>query len=214
MLEKSSQKQKVYDFLSEQLNNGTLKKNDKLSEQYFAEKLNISRTPVREALFKLAADGILEHIPQKGFRIKEITAEDAKNIYELIGTLDGKVAVLAGPFLDEVDYTNMQFLIEAMDAAIKNKLYTKYNELQHQFHDVYLMKSPNKVICETLEKYKRFFIDRTYNIDNREIQDILLQTNEEHRTILFYFKEGEYTELRDFIENQHWRMESAQYDRW
>ncbi|MBO0476051.1 GntR family transcriptional regulator [Vagococcus sp. DIV0080] len=214
MINSSSQKEKVYLFLTEQLRNGELQKKDKLSEQYFAEKLNISRTPVREALFQLAADGILEHTPRKGFKIKEITEKNREDIYELIGTLDGKSAFLAGPHLTESDFKHMQFLIETMNSAIKNELYTKYNELQREFHNVYQSKCQNDLIFENLEKYNRFFIDENYNINSSQIQEILYKTNSEHQKILDYFIAGDFITLREFIEKIHWRIEGAKYDTW
>lgn len=210
-----SQKRNIYNFISEEISSGKLTRSDKLTEQYIAEKLNISRTPVREALFQLASDGVLEHTPRKGFKIKKLSQQDAKNIYQLIGLLDAKAAILSIPYLDENDFSNMQFLIDTMNSAIKNKLHTKYNALQRQFHNVYIFKCQNKILIDSLEKYKDFFIGNEYcNINSNEIQDLLLKTNEEHQKILEYFKENDLTALRDFIENVHWNIESAQYDIW
>lgn len=210
-----SQKQHIYNFISDEISNGKLNRNDKLTEQYIAEKLNISRTPVREALFQLTADGLLEHTPRKGFRIKKLSQQDAKDIYQLIGLLDAKAAILSIPHLDENDFSNMQFLIDAMTSAIRNKLYTKYNELQDQFHDMYILKCQNKILIDSLEKHKNFFIGNKYcNIEPEEIQEMLLKTNKEHQKILELFKEKDSTNLRIFIENVHWSVENAQYDIW
>ncbi|MGO3733238.1 MAG: GntR family transcriptional regulator [Vagococcus sp.] len=207
-------KEKIYNFISEEIILGNLNKNDKLTEQYIAEKLNISRTPVREALFQLTADDILEHTPRKGFKIKDLSKKDMEDIYEIIGLCDGKIASLTIDSLTNKDYATMSFLIESMDSAIKNKLYTKYNELQSQFHNVYITKCSNEKLVHEILKKKKVFIGKCHNIDPCSIQDTLYRTNREHQTILNLFIEKNTTELRSYLENTHWHIDNAQYDIW
>lgn len=210
-----SQKQHIYNFISREISHGMLEYNGRLTEQYITEKLEISRTPVREALFQLAADGILEHTPRKGFRIKKLTQAEVVEIYELIGVLDGKAAGLALPKLTEEDFSNMQFLVDAMDSAIKNKMYTKYNELQLEFHQVYTRKCGNQSLINALDKYKQAFLGVTYkNIPGAAIQATLYETNEEHKEIVSLLKAKEVIKLRLFIEELHWGGERAKYDIW
>ena len=57
-----------------------------------AKRLNISRTPVREALIQLTAEGVLENRARKGFVIKSISEKDVGEIYAVIGVLDGYAA--------------------------------------------------------------------------------------------------------------------------
>ncbi|WP_314060732.1 GntR family transcriptional regulator [uncultured Vagococcus sp.] len=215
MAEVISQKQHIYNFISREISHGNLEYNSRLTEQYITDKLKISRTPVREGLFQLAADGILEHTPRKGFRIKKLTQEEVVEIYEIIGVLDGKAAALALPKLAEEDFANMQYLIDAMNSAIKNELYTKYNELQLEFHQVYTNKCGNQSLIQGLEKYKHAFLGITYkNIPAAAIQATLYETNQEHQEILALFKAKEVMKLRLFIEDLHWSGERAQYDIW
>ena len=81
----------VYDFISNQLTLGNIKRSDRITEQYLVDNLGISRTPVREALVKLTADGILEHVPRKGYKVKSYNKKDVQELYTLIGVLDGKI---------------------------------------------------------------------------------------------------------------------------
>ncbi|MBP1042596.1 GntR family transcriptional regulator [Vagococcus sp. BWB3-3] len=210
-----SQKQHIYNFISSEISQGNLEYNGRLTEQYITDKLTISRTPVREALFQLAADGVLEHTPRKGFRIKKLSQEEVMEIYQLIGVLDGKAAELSLPQLTEEDFSTMQFLIDAMKSSINNKLYTKYNELQLQFHQVYTAKCGNQSLITALEKYKQSFLGTTYkNIPGAAIQATLHETNEEHQEILALLKKKEAMKLRQFIEDVHWCGERAKYDIW
>lgn len=59
--------EQVYDYIIRQIQLGELSKGSKLSESDLIEQLSISRTPIREALIQLSADGILENVQRKGF---------------------------------------------------------------------------------------------------------------------------------------------------
>lgn len=208
-------KEKVYNFISEQLTSGRLQRSDRLTEQYLADHLGISRTPIREALLQLAADDILEREPRKGFKLKRYSEQDVEELYELIGILDGRVAQLALPLLTGEDFANMNFFIDSMYSAIDLELYTKYNELQEQFHDVYIKKCKNSLLKNELYNKKKIFIGKSYcRVDKDIIKDLLCTTNEEHETILALFKDQKDFEVRHFLETIHWNKKNARYDIW
>ena len=66
-----------------------------IRDRQICDALGVSRTPVREALIQLAADGYLENVPRKGFYVKRVTEDSAREIVEIIGPLDGRAALLA-----------------------------------------------------------------------------------------------------------------------
>ncbi len=205
----------VYKFISEQVTNGTLKKGDRLIETTIADQIGLSRTPVREALLELSATGIVERMPNKGFTLKDYTFKETQEIYQLIGVLDGKVAELTCDLLTEEDYAHMNFLISSMYAAIDNKLYTKYNELQEEFHNIYIAKCPNKTISKELDNRKKFFIGKAFLHTNPNlIQSILNETNDEHQVILDLFKAHKKHEVRHYLEDIHWAPNKSTFDQW
>lgn len=205
----------VYNFISEQLTTGKLKRTDHITEQYLADNLGISRTPIREALLLLAADSILEREPRKGYRIKVYTQQDVEELYVLIGTLEGKIAELAIDHLTTADYDLMKFTIDSMYSAIEHKLYTKYNELQKQFHAIYVQKCPNQVLRQELANAKRTFIGKNYlHQGQADTQKILRTTNKEHEKIEQLFEAHQVAELRHYLETTHWSATTAQYDVW
>jgi DNA-binding GntR family transcriptional regulator len=63
-------------------------------EQEFADGLNLSRTPVREALLRLQAEGLLELIPRHGARVLPVSADDMREIYEVLTALESMAAEL------------------------------------------------------------------------------------------------------------------------
>lgn len=76
-------KQLVYDFVVEGICNGSLPANSAIVEQELSTKLNVSRTPVREALRQLEQDGLVTHFSSQGTFVKEVTEQDITEIYEL-----------------------------------------------------------------------------------------------------------------------------------
>ena len=84
-----SLKDHVYDYIVKMIDMDMIGNEGKLSEQHICDALDVSRTPVREALIQLAADGYLENIPRRGFFIKRIDENSARNILEIMGPLEG-----------------------------------------------------------------------------------------------------------------------------
>lgn len=208
-------KEKVYNLISEQLTSGKLNRSDRITEQYLVDHLGISRTPIREALLQLSYEDILEHEPRKGFKLKSYSERDVEELYELIGVLDGKIAQTALPFLSEGDFSLMKFLIESMNSAIEHELYTKYNELQEQFHNIYIQKCQNSLLAKEICNKKKIFIGKAYyRVDKDKIQDILRVTNQEHETIFHLLQDKKGTEVRRFLEITHWSKENSRYDIW
>ena len=208
-------KEKVYNFISEQVTLGNLTPTDKITERFLSDNVGLSRTPIREALLQLASENILEREPRKGFKLKQYSQEEVENIYEIIGTLDGKIAYETCEKLTQEDYSVMQFLIDSMYSSIKNGLYTKYNELQESFHNVYISLSTNSIMVQELKNKKKIFVGKNYKrITPETIQNLLKTTNDEHQTILNLFKNHQKNEVRKYLEEIHWNKSNARYDIW
>ena len=78
----STIKQQVYEIIKENILAGKLKPGEWLQESKLAESLNVSRSPVREALKELVGEGLLENIPNKGVFVKVLSIKDIYNIFE------------------------------------------------------------------------------------------------------------------------------------
>ena len=206
-----SLKDHVYNYIVEQINNGNLLPGKKVNENHIIESLSVSRTPVREALIQLTSEGLLENIPRKGFVIKELTKEEAKETYFIIGALDGLAASLASPFLTEKDIKEMEFYIQSIDLAINTENYRMYDKMQEAFHGVYHNLCPNKsLVGLLLQLEKKFLKNLGENDSSDKVKEMLCQLNNEHRTILEFFKKGNIAELERFLKEVHWNMQRAE----
>lgn len=206
-------KDRVYQFLSEKISNGELSKEDKITEAFLAENLGMSRTPIREALIQLDAEGIIAKAANKGYYLKKLTLEEVNQLYQCIGFLDGKAATLALPHLTKDDKRQMHYLLDVMYAAIKNGMYTKYNELQMEFHDIYIQKCGNNILIQELNRLKQSFVGKSYALSSSEqLAEVLNATNDEHKVILDLFDKGDPQALENYISSTHWSESHAKFD--
>ncbi|RUL51890.1 MULTISPECIES: GntR family transcriptional regulator [Lysinibacillus] len=205
-----SLKDHVYNYIVEQINNGSLIADKKVNENAISESLNVSRTPVREALIQLASEGLLENVPRKGFVIKSLTKEEAKETYFIIGTLDGQAASLAVPLLTEKHMKEMEFYIQSIDLAIDSDNLSMYHKMQQAFHEVYLSVCPNKSLVNLLLQLQKKFLKDFTHLDPEFTKKKLTETNNEHRKMLEFFKDKKANELEKFMRDVHWNMEKAE----
>ncbi len=98
---------------------GEIEPGARLGEVELAEQLGVSRTPVREALRRLAADGLVEVLPNRGARVAQWTPEDLDEIYELRALLESHGAARAAVRIDAAEVAVLGKLCDDMDACVR-----------------------------------------------------------------------------------------------
>jgi DNA-binding GntR family transcriptional regulator len=122
-------------------------------EREFAEELNLSRTPVREALLKLQGEGLLELIPRHGARVLPVSAVDMQEIYDVLTALES----MAGEILTRRKPTRaeMRPLSEAsraMATALENDDLDAWARADENFHRQLLQLAGNTVLIQTVQQ--------------------------------------------------------------
>ncbi len=206
-------KDHVYNYISKQISNGKLSPNEKINEQDICNVLNVSRTPVREALIQLSSDGYLENIPGKGLRVKKMDEQRAKDLYEIIGLIDGYIASKVVNEMTENDLKEMELIANNLDFYINSKQYQKYQQLQDSFHEIYIQKYKNKEMIKTLNNIKKNFMRGNLTYLQKESEHKILSiTNKQHYEIIGLFRKKDANKLNYFIKNIHWSTSTARYD--
>ena len=198
-------KDHVYDYIAAQIRAGELTPGQRVNENIICEELGVSRTPVREALIQLAAEGVLENQARKGFTIYSMTEKDIREIYSVIGLLDGYAAQQACDVLTKQDLADMAFYIETMDLAIHSRNLEMYHKQQESFHQIYINKCGNSVLIDSIRQMKNKLLKKTYFDDEAgTTRDALLKTNSEHRTLLQLFEARDKNGLFLYLSETHW----------
>ncbi|MCH6264193.1 MULTISPECIES: GntR family transcriptional regulator [Neobacillus] len=210
-MEYLSLKDHVYNYIVDQINSGKLLAGAKLNENNICESLQVSRTPVREALIQLASEGLIDNVPRKGFVIKSLTKEEAEETYFIIGALDGLAASLAAPLLTEKHLSEMDFYIQSIDLALNTENYRMYDKMQEAFHGVYLSVCPNKSLVNLLLQWEKKFLKNLGEAGSQDgLKEKLLQTNNEHRKMLELFKSKDTAELERLLKEVHWNPKKVE----
>ncbi|MCT4620198.1 MAG: GntR family transcriptional regulator [Marinisporobacter sp.] len=208
-----SLKNHVYNYISEKINEGTLTPNEKINEQLICKELQISRTPVREALIQLSTEGYLENIPRRGFRVKLIDEKKAMELYMLIGSLEGLAASLAINFITNKEISHMKKLVITMDKFIASELYNNYYKIQTEFHNIFINLCNNEELIRLLHQLKRSFIRQSYmEKATVDFVSILKKTNDEHKKIIELFESKDKKNLESYLRDVHWNTKNAIFD--
>lgn len=208
-------KEHVYDYIAARIESGELSAGDRVSEQTICDAMGVSRTPVREALIQLASDGYLDNQPRRGFRVRGFDCQNAIEVFEIMGPLDGQAAFLACPLLTKDDVAQLRFHVGSMDLAIDSGLITKYDDIQREFHRTYTQRCGNARLIKLIDQMERHFIKRDYgSVEQETARELLRKANAEHRRILELFEAKDADGLRSYIRDTHWNTENAPFTVW
>lgn len=110
---KQNQTQIAYDYILNKITENKIPQGYPVIEEDFAQQLNMSRTPVREAIKLLSVEGFIDIFPRKGAFVKVLSAQDISDCYEMIEAIEGMIAYLAAknPSEEIIDQLN-QYLDE------------------------------------------------------------------------------------------------------
>lgn len=152
----------IVDSLKEAIATGRLKPGEKISETKLSEDLGISRTPLREAIQTLEAEGFLKVIPRKGAVVSDFSRKDIENIYDIKATLEGLAARLATENLTEAKIQkleNMNGQLKALTLKGESSV-GRFFKLHNEFHDIFLQAGNNdrlyQLNCHLMDPFKRF----------------------------------------------------------
>jgi DNA-binding GntR family transcriptional regulator len=135
-------REQVFEEIQRAILEKRLKPGDHIRENELTDALQVSRTPVREALVLLERDGLVEISPNRGCFVREFDAHDIREIFELRTALENLTAQLIVDRLQEIDFHYLEELIRQQEESIAVHALTRVGELDLEFHR-YLVKLAN-----------------------------------------------------------------------
>ncbi|KAF0816676.1 Transcriptional regulator, GntR family [Bacillus sp. ZZV12-4809] len=113
-------RERVYLHIKDLILDGEFKAGDRLVERELAERLNISRTPIREALFRLESQGFVKTVPRKGVIVADISEKEIIEVFTILSSLEVLAAKLAVQKLDEGMESKFTDSIQKVKEYLKN----------------------------------------------------------------------------------------------
>lgn len=135
-----------------------IKPGERLTEEGIASKLNLSRTPVRNAIPLLAAEGLLEPVGRRGYRVKRFGEFESWQALELRGLMEGYAAAqLASKGLDEAVLAQLDACLEEGDRIFEKRHLDaedegRYGEMNGQFHKLILDACDSPLLHSLLDR--------------------------------------------------------------
>lgn len=141
---------KAYLKIKNDIIDGKFEPGEELTETSLAEMLSISRTPVRQALYKLEAEGLIQNIPNKGFIVTKLGLKDILEIMQVREALEGMAARLACQKINKEELDEIISLFPPFDKKLEKKDFIKAYNAGNKLHQFIYEKSDNRIIKQQL----------------------------------------------------------------
>lgn len=187
---KSTRVEDAYSQIKEEIRANRMPPGFQAPEPEIAARLGMSRTPVREALIRLEAEGLVELVPRRGARVLPILAEDMHEIYEILTALEPEAAAsLAARSPTEQDLAPLVDATRDMEAALKEKDLDRWAEADDRFHLGLLELHGNRRLTDFLGSlYDQAHRARMVTI---RLRDLPVKSTKEHREVLEQLRKGD-----------------------
>ncbi|MDE7266772.1 MAG: GntR family transcriptional regulator [Lachnospiraceae bacterium] len=138
----------VFNTLRQEILTGKMKPGERLMEIHLANKLGVSRTPIREAIRKLELEGLVIMIPRKGAEVAQISWKSLKDVLEVRRALDVLAIELACERMTQEELESLYRACESFEEATKTKDTRKIAEADVAFHDIIVASTGNKRLIQ------------------------------------------------------------------
>lgn len=160
-------------FLREAILRGDYKPGERLPQKELTEQLEMSPTPIREALRILEAQGLLERVPYKGAYVAEVSPDESEEISVIRSALEGLATRMAVPNLTAEDLAELEALTEEMEDAWRQMNIGRLRRANYRFHSLIYQKSRSQRLSDMIiSLWPRFSTDTLWMIPGRAERSI------------------------------------------
>ena len=184
--------QKVYRVLKESIVKGFLEPGTKLLENRIAEEMQVSRTPVREAMQKLVAEGFVKTTPNQTMVVTEVSPEDVKEVLQIRGVLEGLAARIAAKKINRREIDELENVVAQMSLYVSKENLSSYCKVDDEFHDLILNICGNKWIIQIRDNLGSFIY--RFRIKSLSVPGRLKCSLKEHQAIMEALKKHDSVE--------------------
>lgn len=170
----------VFNTLRQAILRGELKPGERLMEIQLANKLGVSRTPIREAIRKLELEGLVLMIPRKGAEVADIKEKNLRDVLEVRSALETLSVRLACERITDEQIEELKRAAKEFKFTLKSGDITKIAEADVKFHDVIYEATENKKLIQLLNNLReQMYRYRVEYLKNETAHAKLLKEHEE-----------------------------------
>ena len=179
----------VFNTLRQAILRGELKPGERLMEIQLANKLGVSRTPIREAIRKLELEGLVLMIPRKGAEVAEITEKSLRDVLEVRRALEELAVELVCEKITDEQIQDLKDAAEEFKESLKDGDITRIAEADVKFHDVIYMATDNQKLIQLLNNLREQMY--RYRVEYLKRSDFHQQLIDEHEEIIETIESGQ-----------------------
>lgn len=195
--------QKIAENIAGKIVNGTLKPGERLIEDELTELYGTSRSPIREALYLLENQGIVERIPRKGVIVKKHTKKEIYDLYDVIYSIQEIVLKKGMETCSKEQLKDLYDLIEKMEQSIENQDF-KACFLLIENLQLKLFELPRNMMFEDLYQRlnKRWTTFRYLSLSH---PDSLIRSMQEYKEIVEGVEQKDFSRIQSILEKKKTR---------
>ena len=190
--------------LRDRIFSGDLAPGSFVDEPALCAALEISRTPLREALKVLTAEGLLRHEPRRGCFVSEVTEQDLDDIFPVIALLEGRCAFEAANNVTDADLVALEALHDRLNRSAQACRITEYYEANFAIHEAIITLANNRWLAQVIGDLRK--IVKLARLQQLHAPGRLAQSLSEHMAVYAALKardaEGAEAAMRTHLTRQ------------
>ena len=194
----------VFNTLRQAILIGELKPGERLMEIHLADRLGVSRTPIREAIHKLEREGLVTIMPRRGAEVAQITEKSMNDVLEVRRALDALCVELACDRITEEGLDNLRAACDNFEQCVKTKDSKKIAQADVALHDIIVQATGNQRLIQLVnnlsEQMYRYRFE--YIKDSSQHKTLVEEHRIIYQSIVQKDKETAAEAARTHIDNQ------------
>ena len=179
----------VFNTLRQAILRGELKPGERLMEIQLANKLGVSRTPIREAIRKLELEGLVLMIPRKGAEVAEITEKSLRDVLAVRRALEELAVQLACEKITKEEIRELERVAKEFQQVVNSSDITEIAEVDVCFHDIIYTATDNQKLIQLLNNLREQMY--RYRVEYLKRDGVFPQLIAEHEAIIRHIENNE-----------------------
>ena len=187
----------VFNTLRQEILTGKLKPGERLREIQLADKMGVSRTPIREAIRMLELEGLVKMLPRKGAEVAQITEKDLNDVIEVRTALEQLAIELACKKITSEEIFKLKANVIEFKNAVESTDVSTLAKIDVGFHDIIFNATDNKRLIQLLNNLReQMYRYRLEYLKDSAVHSMLI---EEHKEIIKNLEEGDVVSAKNNI---------------
>ena len=186
VIKKKTLHEEIADNLREMIMSGELKEGDKIKEDELCAVMDISKTPLREALRVLSTEGLIKLIPNRGAFVSTPTFEEIKEMFDVMSVLEGACARAAAEKMSDRDFASLKKLHNKLEENFSRRDQKEYIRINNQYHSFVQDLAGNRTLNQIVNGLRQKIL--LYRFQSLNLPERFDQSIVEHRDLLEAFR--------------------------